>query len=81
MSKEIIIDANYWQGDGEAVITTWYFEEGDRVSQGDVIAELMLEKVQMEIDAPETGTLRIKMPAEEPVKKGDIIAVIEMPGE
>lgn len=74
---DIRIDDHFWQGDGEAVLTAWYFDDGDMVEAGDVLAEIMLEKTQMEIEAPQGGVLRHRKTVEEAIKKGDLIAIIE----
>ena len=74
---DVRIDDSFWQGDHEAVLTTWFFDDGDHVEAGDVIAEIMLEKTQMEIEAPAAGILRPKALPNEAVRKGDVIAVIE----
>lgn len=73
---EVKIEEHFWQGDDEAVLTTWYFDDGDKVEAGETIAEIMLEKTQMEIEATSSGTLTIRTAADDPVRKGDIIAEI-----
>lgn len=69
----IIIDKDLWDEDIEGVITSWLFDEGDQVSQGDVVAEVMVEKVQHEVLSPVSGNLNILIAAEEPVNRGDAI--------
>ncbi|MFC7051013.1 lipoyl domain-containing protein [Emcibacter nanhaiensis] len=71
--SEIKIDEDLWDEDTEGVITAWLFDDGDSVSAGDVVAEVMVEKIQHEVEAPAGGTLSIKVAAEEAVNKGDVI--------
>lgn len=66
-----------WEEEGEAAITQWFVDDAAQVSEGDLIAEMMVEKVQYEIVAPATGQLRILKQQEEVVASGDVIATIE----
>ena len=70
---EIKIADDLWEEDVEGVITAWLFDDGDSVEAGDVVAEVMVEKIQHEVEASAAGTLAIKVAAEEPVNKGDVI--------
>ena len=72
----IVIADNLWD-EGEAAISAWLYQDGDRVAAGAIVAELMVEKSTMEIIAPAAGILRILAAAEEPVAKGQIVARIE----
>ena len=74
---DIVIAENLWD-EGEAAISAWLYQDGDRVAAGAIVAELMVEKSTMEIIAPASGTLRILVAAEEPVAKGQIVARIEL---
>ena len=73
---DIVIAENLWE-EGEAAISAWLYQDGDRVAAGAIVAELMVEKSTMEIIAPASGTLRILVAAEEPVAKGQIVARME----
>ncbi len=75
MSK-IRIPEDCWDDDSEGAISTWYFDDGDKVESGDVVCEVMNEKVSTEITAPASGLLKIAVPAETPVKKGAVIASV-----
>lgn len=55
MSTAISVPDDLWEGDNEGVITAWLVDDGSRVSQGDLIAEVMVEKAQYEIEAPAAG--------------------------
>lgn len=75
--SEVRIPQDCWDDDSEGAISTWFFDSGDTVEKGDVICEVMNEKVATEIEAPDSGTLTIKVVAEAAVRKGDTIATIE----
>ncbi len=56
----------------ESTIVTWLKHEGDAVVQGEPIAEVTTDKINMEVEAPESGTLAgIKF------KEGDTVPVTE----
>lgn len=42
----------------EGTITRWFKAEGDPVQQGEALYEVMTDKVNMEVEAPESGILR-----------------------
>jgi pyruvate/2-oxoglutarate dehydrogenase complex dihydrolipoamide acyltransferase (E2) component len=52
-------------------------DDGDHVDIGDTIADIMMEKTQIEIEAPASGIIRLRAAPEQPLRKGDTIAVIE----
>lgn len=72
----VTIPTDLWEEDTEAVITTWLVSDGTAVSEGQLIAEIMVEKVQHEVRAPASGTIKIGQPAEAVVAKGGEIATI-----
>lgn len=77
MAIDVVIDADLWEEDAEGVISCWLFDDGEAVAKGDILAEILVEKVTHELEAPEAGTLKIIAPAEEqPVSKGDKVAEI-----
>lgn len=41
----------------EATFVTWLKVAGDSVQQGDIIAEVMTDKVNIDVEAPATGVL------------------------
>ncbi|MEP2614126.1 lipoyl domain-containing protein, partial [Marinobacter alexandrii] len=65
-----------WEEDDEAVITSWLVSDGSSVSEGDMVAELMVAKIQYELLAPATGTLSILKEIDDVVAKGDCVATI-----
>lgn len=70
------IPTDLWEEDTEAVITTWLVSDGAAVSEGQLLAEIMVEKVQHEVRSPASGTIKISQPAEAVVPKGGEIATI-----
>lgn len=77
MTTEITIPEDLWEGDTEGVITAWLVSDGAEVSQGDLVAEVMVEKAQYEIEAPASGRLSITKDEDEVVSKGTTIASLE----
>ncbi len=75
--SDVNIPEDCWDDDSEGAISTWFYDDGEAVSAGDTLCEVMNEKVATEIDAPVSGTLKIVVPAETPVLKGALIAKIE----
>jgi pyruvate/2-oxoglutarate dehydrogenase complex dihydrolipoamide acyltransferase (E2) component len=76
MTVSVTIPTDLWEEDSEAVITSWLVGDGGAVSEGQLIAEIMVEKVQHEIRSPANGTISIAKPAESVVSKGDEIASV-----
>ena len=66
-----------WSGGDEGVVVCWLFNDGASVSEGEVIVEVMLEKVQMEVTAPASGTLRLLVPADEVISNDTVLGTIE----
>ena len=62
----------------EATVSFWYFDAGERVSEGEDLVELLTDKAAFNMPAPVSGTL-CRGAAEEgrTVKVGDVIAYIE----
>ncbi len=77
MAASVIVPEDLWEEDIEAVITLWIAADGAGVNKGDLIAEIMVQKIQHEINAPASGVLKILLEVDEIVKKGDEIGRIE----
>jgi pyruvate dehydrogenase E2 component (dihydrolipoamide acetyltransferase) len=67
----------------EGNLSKWLVKEGDKVSAGDVIAEIETDKATMEVEAVDEGTVaRIVVPAgTQGVKVNAVIAVLAAEGE
>lgn len=77
MSIAITVPDDLWEGDSEGVITAWLVDDGAEVAQGDLVAEVMVEKAQYEIEAPAAGMLSIASQEDEVVTKGATIATLD----
>ena len=66
----------------EATITKWLKDEGDAISEEDVIVEIATDKVDSEIPSPVDGKLIKRLFKEgDTVEVGKVIAIIAMEGE
>ncbi|HEY8706483.1 MAG TPA: lipoyl domain-containing protein [Burkholderiaceae bacterium] len=72
----MVVPLDAWDGSTEASVSVWFFEDGQVVQPGVLLAELMVEKATVEICAPAGGRLHIRAPAESVVRKGDVLAMI-----
>ncbi|MEZ5118265.1 MAG: lipoyl domain-containing protein [Candidatus Nanopelagicales bacterium] len=59
------------------VVATWFSRDGEAVAAGQVIAELQVDKVSYDVEAPVAGVLRTLVAEEAEVVQGDPIARIE----
>ena len=62
----------------EGTLAKWHVKEGDKVSSGDVIAEIETDKASMEVEAADDGTVeKIVVPeGTENVKVNEVIALL-----
>jgi pyruvate/2-oxoglutarate dehydrogenase complex dihydrolipoamide acyltransferase (E2) component len=74
---DITVPEDLWDTDDEGVIFSWVYADGAVVEQGKLVAELTVEKAQLELNALASGRLRILAPAETVVRKGTVIGRIE----
>ncbi|HEV7417629.1 MAG TPA: pyruvate dehydrogenase complex dihydrolipoamide acetyltransferase [Tianweitania sediminis] len=67
----------------EGNLAKWLVKEGDKVSSGDVIAEIETDKATMEVEAVDEGTVaKLVVPAgTEGVKVNSVIAILAAQGE
>jgi pyruvate/2-oxoglutarate dehydrogenase complex dihydrolipoamide acyltransferase (E2) component len=65
-----------WDEDEEAVITAWLIENNSNVSTGQLVAEVMVEKISYEINSTCDGIISIISEEDDVVKKGSIIAEV-----
>lgn len=80
MSTEVILPKwGLTMEDGTVV--AWHVGEGERVVEGQVIAEVETEKVENELEAPCAGVVaQILVQEDETVDVGTVLAVID-PGD
>ena len=62
--------------DTEGVLATWYAADGDTVADGQLVAEVQMDKVDAEVLAPGAGTIRLLVAEGEEVAQGARIAEI-----
>ena len=78
MATKVIIPDDLWEEDSETGSTLlWLHDNGTQLVAGQVIAEVLVEKVTLELEAPASGTLSIRVEPESVVNRGDVVAVIE----
>jgi pyruvate dehydrogenase E2 component (dihydrolipoamide acetyltransferase) len=67
----------------EGTLAKWHVKEGDKVSSGDILAEIETDKATMEFEAVDEGIMgKIMIPeGTEGVKVNDVIAVLLEDGE
>ena len=63
--------------DAEGVLATWFAGDGEHVSEGDLIAEVAVDKVDMEIIAPASGVIHLLAEEGDVRRQGALIARIE----
>lgn len=62
--------------DAEGTVATWFAEDGNSVDEGELIAEVAVDKVDAEVTAPNAGVLEHKAAEGEVVTQNAVIAVI-----
>jgi len=60
----------------EGVVATWFVDDGAAVAEGQLIAEVAVDKVDAEVVAPSAGTLRIIVSEGEAATQGSVIATV-----
>ena len=65
------------QPDTEGIVATWFVRDGQAVAEGQLIAEVQVEKVAQDVTAPVAGVVHVLVAEEQPVQQGDPIATIE----
>ncbi len=66
----------------EGTVLQWKVKEGDRIEEGDVIAEVETDKAAMEMEAFDSGVVSaLKVEEGETVSVGTVIAVLEADGD
>lgn len=59
------------------LLATWFARDGEQVAEGQLLAEVQMDKVDAEVPAPMTGTLRCLVAEGAEVAQGSVIATIE----
>ena len=77
MSAVIAFPAISKDESAEGVLATWFVRTGEQVRAGQVIAEVMVDKVSMDVEAPIGGTVTLLVEEEAAVPQGTDIARID----
>ncbi|WP_033288844.1 biotin/lipoyl-containing protein [Amycolatopsis jejuensis] len=64
-------------GPAEGVVATWFTTDGATVSEGELLGEVAVDKVDAEVTAPVAGVVRLLAKEGEVVSQGTVIARIE----
>lgn len=60
----------------EGVLATWFVADGERVAAGQLIAEVQVDKVSAEVEAPCAGVVSLSVREQEVVRQGQVIGTI-----
>jgi pyruvate dehydrogenase E2 component (dihydrolipoamide acetyltransferase) len=60
----------------DGVVTAWFVDDGSRVEEGQLIAEVQAEKVAQDVHAPGAGFIRGLVPLNDPVPQGSPICIL-----
>ena len=65
-------------GPGRATLSLWYVRPGDRVFEGDRVAEVLIPGATFDVPAPATGVLRDRLALPpDPLTPGQVLGMIE----
>jgi pyruvate/2-oxoglutarate dehydrogenase complex dihydrolipoamide acyltransferase (E2) component len=62
--------------DAQGVVARWYVREGEDVLVDQVVAEVQLDKVDVEVLAPAAGRIHLTVPEGAEVGQGSTIATV-----
>jgi len=65
----------------EGVVEEWYVEDGGQVTEGELLYRLETEKINLDVDAEASGTVKHLVAAGETKEPGDVIGHIYAAGE
>jgi pyruvate dehydrogenase E2 component (dihydrolipoamide acetyltransferase) len=65
----------------EGVVEEWYVADGGTVEKGELIYRLETEKVNLDVDAEASGTVKHVVGEGIPMKPGEVVGYIYAPGE
>lgn len=61
----------------EGVLATWFVSDGDQVTGGQLLGEVMVEKVSGEVIAPTSGRVRLLVSEDQTARQGEVIAQVD----
>ena len=65
------------RSDATGVLSRWYVRDGEQVGDGQVLAEVMVDKVAADVLAPAAGTLHVLVAEDSEVVQGTVIGSID----
>jgi pyruvate/2-oxoglutarate dehydrogenase complex dihydrolipoamide acyltransferase (E2) component len=65
------------QPDAEGVLATWFVSDGDQVAGGQLLGEVMVEKVSGDVVAPAAGRVHLLVAEDQATRQGAVIAQVE----
>lgn len=65
------------QPDAEGVLATWFVSDGDQVASGQLLGEVMVEKVSGDVVAPAAGRVRLLVAEDQTTRQGAVIAQVD----
>jgi len=77
VSVDIVVPQEMWGESLEGVVVTWIYQNGATVAAGQPIAEIMVEKAQLELVAPASGRLTILAVPETVIGRDQVVGRIE----
>ena len=61
----------------EGVLASWFVGDGDQVASGQLLGEVMVDKVSGEVVAPTSGRVRLLVGEDQTARQGDVIAEVD----
>jgi pyruvate/2-oxoglutarate dehydrogenase complex dihydrolipoamide acyltransferase (E2) component len=77
VSVDIVVPQEMWGDSTEGVVVTWIYQNGALVAKGQPVAEVMVEKAQLELVAPASGKLTILAAPETVIGRDQVVGRIE----
>ena len=77
MSQSITFPEMSNDPEAQGVVATWFARTGESVKAGQVIAEVMVDKVSVDVEAPIDGVITCLVEEEGIAKQGQEIARID----
>jgi pyruvate/2-oxoglutarate dehydrogenase complex dihydrolipoamide acyltransferase (E2) component len=77
MTPVLVMAGDLSGADGQASVGNWFFDDQAIVRAGDLLCEVMVDKVILEVRSPAAGRLRIQAPTETLVTPETVLAQIE----
>ena len=63
--------------DAQGVVATWFVDDGASVVAGQLLAEVQVDKVTVEVPAPDSGVVHLLVAEGDAAHQGEAIATIE----